>query len=71
MSYFHRQRRRVPLHLERYSLSPEAQTVSALYAIEREMGFSVQTNILTVWIAATTYFTAAIGILAILLGSAF
>ncbi len=41
--------------------------MAALYTIERETGFSVQTNLLTVWIAATTYFTAVLGILAILL----
>lgn len=50
------------------SSDPGSQAaIAALYTIEREAGFSVQTNLLTVWIAATTYFTAVLGILALLL----
>lgn len=41
--------------------------MAALYTVERETGFSVQTNLLTVWIAATTYFTAVLAIFAVLL----
>jgi len=47
--------------------SAVAEALAALYTAERETGFSVQTNLLTVWIAATTYFTAVLGILAFLL----
>jgi hypothetical protein len=64
-----RLRRPAPLLTEPGSPSPEAQNVAALYTIEREMGFSVQTSLITVWLAATTYLTAALGILALLLGN--
>jgi hypothetical protein len=71
MSFLHRRRPHVVSNPGPDSLPPATQTVSALYTIERHMGFSVQTNLLTVWIAATTYLTAALGIVALLFGSEF
>lgn len=47
----------------------ESQAVAALYVIEREVGYTIQSNLLTMWIAASTYFTAVVGVLAVLLGS--
>lgn len=43
-----------------------ADTAVQLYAAERQAGFSVLTNTIVLWIAATTYFTAAVGVLALM-----
>jgi len=48
------------------SNSDPAETVRQLYNVERQAGFSILTNTVVLWIAATTYFTAAFGLLALL-----
>jgi hypothetical protein len=46
--------------------APDPPAVASLYAVERQIGSSIQKDILSIWFAATTYFTAAIGIIVLL-----
>lgn len=46
--------------------SERLAVVTALYAAERGMGFQAQTSMLNLWVAATTYLTAGVGIVALL-----
>jgi hypothetical protein len=43
-------------------------SLSDLYAVEREAGAAVQANIVVIWVAATTYLTAAVAALALFSG---
>lgn len=48
------------------NLGESADALLALYVAEREAGGVVQTSILVIWIAATTYLTAAFGVIGLL-----
>ncbi|MGU3502999.1 hypothetical protein [Mycobacterium sp. C31M] len=56
----------VPLGTGGVNLGESADALLALYVAEREAGGVVQTSILVIWIAATTYLTAAFGVIGLL-----